>query len=207
MSESNGPALGEVAEAFGRAREELTKISGQLREFDAIAEQRRDEQASIETASEQLRGAAGSIASVIQRLDGVVGQVEDVLVAAKSALQATDSGQLMDRLDALEGRIASQEKAVGERVDNVQRAVDLVATGMQKVAGQGEAVGERVDTMKREVALVTVGMEKVADQDQTRLALQNENRRLREQLDLVRAGLKPRQLEALGLQTDGQPRA
>lgn len=179
MSESNGPALGEVAEAFGRAREELTKISGQLREFDEIAEQRRGEQASIEATGEQLRGAAGSIAGVIQRLDGAVGQVEEVLLAAKSALRASDAGRILDRLSVLEQRIAAQEEAVGERVDQVQR----------------------------EVSLVVAGMEKVAEQDQTRLALQNDNRRLREQLDLVRAGLKPRQLEALGLHPDGQPRA
>ncbi len=189
MSEQSPPALDEIVREFNRAREELGKVAGTLREFETIAEERRAERAALEGSATTLGDTASRLHTLTETLESAVSSVAEVLGAADSALRATDAGQLVERLTELDRSMqregAQREEQLSEFRSQVQTRFEVAETLLQEVKSLAETTNQQVQTI-------------AAKQEEFR-QLNEENASLRAQLNKVRDGLKPRQLTALGL--------
>jgi ABC-type transporter Mla subunit MlaD len=123
-SEQSPPALDEIVREFNRAREELGKVAGTLREFETLAEERRAERATLEGSAAALADTAARLHTLTETLESAVSSVGEVLGAADSALQATDAGQLVERLTALDTSIRAEATQREEQASGFQHQVE-----------------------------------------------------------------------------------
>jgi chromosome segregation ATPase len=251
-SDQSAPALQEVVRDFTRAREQLTALTAKLSEFEAIGAERKAEHAALEISAGAVSETASRLYGLAQSLDAAVGSVSQVLGAAHTALQATDAGQLMERLEVLDSSVgaavASLQKDYGSLQSSTQELKTATEAQGARLAGLGttaelvevmqvltatterrfdalDAIIQRQQAELRQIAMnvneriparlnaaeaattdfsaslqnALVELEKMARETAERERLQSENAGLRKQLDKVKSGLKPRQLDALGL--------
>jgi chromosome segregation ATPase len=129
-----------------------------------------------------------------------------VLRAAESALQATDAGQLMTRIDDLQGRVSGmndRQAEIEQVIDRQTGALQGLTSAVQSGSEQTEPRLTAIESSTREVASfvgsLVSRLDELASTVRDSQAAQQENAALRAQLEKVKAGLKPRQLASLGL--------
>ena len=251
-SDQSAPALQEVVRDFTRAREQLAELTAKLREFEVIGADRRAEHAALEVSASAVSETASRLYGLAGSLDAAVGSVSQVLGAAQTALQATDAGQLMERLEVLDSSVGTAvaslqmdygklqlsteefktvieaqgarltdlgttaelgEVVQGLAIANERRfeGLDVQLRGLQAELGKIESsVNDRISTrldaadaataeLSASLKHALVQLEKMTREAAERERLQSENAQLRKQMDKVKSGLKPRQLDALGL--------
>lgn len=189
MAEPQAPALESILADFERAKSELLAVSDKLKSVDAIAEQRDAERRALTTSTaafgETLKGLQELTVAIQEAVTGVA----DVMRTAGAALEATDASQLVDRLDALKVHQESAEKWRTTVLSEIRTGFDEQRQTIERASG----------AMDSQVTPLSEQINQLASDKTERQRLMQENADLKEKLDRVRSGLKPRQAEAMGL--------